>query len=164
MERRANSQRMKHCKLELHPQKTKIVNLRGEAHGIYPKSFDFLRFTIKPSAVKCKTGVKGIPGTFVSKKSKKAIHEKFKAMEIYKWRKPLEEISKALNPVIRGIINYYHKFENSSMRRVWHDLNCRLLKWVKWEKGLYKYAALKWLRMKYKATPNLFAHWLLVYP
>ena len=85
-------------------------------------------------------------------------------MEIYKWRKPLEEISKALNPVIRGIINYYHKFENSSMRRVWYDLNCRLLKWVKWEKGLYKYAAIKWLRTKYKEQPKLFAHWLLIYP
>ncbi|MBK8735938.1 MAG: hypothetical protein IPL98_08570 [Saprospiraceae bacterium] len=63
-------------------------------------------------------------------------------MEIHKWRKPLEEISKALNPVIRGIINYYHKFENGSMRSVWHDLNCRLLKRVKWEKDLYKYVAL----------------------
>lgn len=156
--------RMKHCKLTLHPEKTKIVNLRGESIGVYAKSFDFLGFTIKPSGVKCKNGVKAIPGTFVSKKSKSAIHEKFKAMEIHKWRKPIEEISKTLNTVIRGIINYYHKFENGSMRRLWHDLNCRLLKWVKWEKGLYKYAALKWLRTKYKEQPKLFAHWILVNP
>ena len=50
------------------------------------------------------------------------------------------------------------------MRRVWHDLNCRLLKWVEWEKDLYKYAALKWLQRKYREQSNLFAHWVLVNP
>jgi len=73
-------------------------------------------------------------------------------------------LAKELNPMIRGIINYYHKFENGSMRYVWNQLNARLLKWVKWEKGLYKYAAIRWLKSKYKASPDLFAHWRLVFP
>ncbi|MBK9737205.1 MAG: hypothetical protein IPO92_20550 [Saprospiraceae bacterium] len=37
---------MQHCNLELHPQKTKIVNLRGESLGIYPKKYDFLGFQL----------------------------------------------------------------------------------------------------------------------
>jgi hypothetical protein len=50
------------------------------------------------------------------------------------------------------------------MRVVWSQLNHRLLKWVKWEKGLYKYASLEWLRRKYEEQPDLFAHWKLVQP
>jgi RNA-directed DNA polymerase len=50
------------------------------------------------------------------------------------------------------------------MRAVWNQLNHRLLKWVKWEKGLFKYAALRWLRGRYKENPGLFAHWKLVQP
>jgi len=39
-----------------------------------------------------------------------------------------------------------------------------LLKWVKWEKGLYKYASLRWLRARYQENPGLFDHWKLVQP
>jgi hypothetical protein len=38
------------------------------------------------------------------------------------------------------------------MRDVWNQLNHRLLKW---EKGLYKYASLRWLRSCYKANPGV---------
>jgi RNA-directed DNA polymerase len=158
------SRRMSECELSLHPEKTKIVNLRGESENKYPKSYDFLGFSIQPVGLECKSGVKAIPSICVSKKSKKSILEKFKSLEIHKRRKPIEEIAKDLNKVIRGLINYYHKFENYSMRRIWFHLNARLLKWVKWQKGLYKYAAIAYLKAKYKEKPDLFAHWLLVYP
>jgi len=39
-----------------------------------------------------------------------------------------------------------------------------LLKWVKWEKGLFKYASLHWLRRHYRKNPRLFAHWRFVQP
>jgi hypothetical protein len=105
-----------------------------------------------------------MPGIFVSTASKTSIMQKFKAMGIHKRRGSLEAIAKLVNPVVRGIANYYHKFERHSMRRVWNQLQERLLKWVKWEKGLYKHAAVKYLRAKYVATPKLFVHWLLVHP
>jgi hypothetical protein len=69
-----------------------------------------------------------------------------------------------LNPVIRGLLNYYQKLRGESIREVWNQLNHRLLKWVKWEKGLYKWAAVRWLKQQYKSTPNLFEHWKLVKP
>jgi hypothetical protein len=48
-----------------------------------------------------------------------------------------------------GIIGYFHHFWNAGMRAVWNQLNHRLLKWVKWEKGLFKYDALRRLRGRY---------------
>ena len=151
-------QRMRQCKLELHPQKTQIVNLRGTAQAKYAKKYDFLGFSIKPWGVKTIKGIKALPGTFVSIKSRTSMLEKVKSWSIHKRRKSLEAIAKELNPMIQGMINYYQKFESGSMRYVWNQVNARLLKWVKWEKDLYKYAAVKWLKLKYKEHPQLFAH------
>ena len=122
---------MQHCHLELHPQKTKIVNLRGESVGIYLKKYDFLGFSIKPRGVKTKQGFKSLPGTFVSIKSRIGILSKINGWSIHKRRKPIELLAKEFNPMIRVISNYYQKFENGSMLYVWNQLNARLLKWVK---------------------------------
>jgi group II intron reverse transcriptase/maturase len=156
--------RMKACKLDLHPVKTKIVNLRGVSEKKYSKGYDFLGFTIRPHQAKMNGKYYEVPGIFVSTQSRKAILGKFKEREIHKRRTSLLELSKELNPMIRGIMNYFHRFSDNHMRYVWTQLNARLLKWVKWEKGLYKYRSLSWLRMQYKLNPNLFPHWLLVHP
>lgn len=50
------------------------------------------------------------------------------------------------------------------MRYVFNRLNTRLIKWVKWEKGLHKLQAVKWLKKKLKENPGLFPHWALVHP
>ncbi|PSK96994.1 group II intron reverse transcriptase/maturase [Cecembia rubra] len=157
-------QRMKSCFLELHPEKTKIVNLRGWSETKYPRKYDFLGFTIKASMQTIKGKGMLLPGTFVSIKSKISILGKFREMQIHKWRKPIKEVANRLNPVIRGLLNYYHKLRGESIREVWNQLNHRLLKWVKWEKGLYKWAAVRWLKQQYKSAPNLFEHWKLVQP
>lgn len=158
------NKRMESCKLSLHPEKSKIVNLRGFSEKKYPKGFDFLGFTIRPSSFKFKDKVKTIPSIFVSQKSKNSLMEKFRNLNIHKRRTTLEEIAKMMNPILRGIINYYHKFRKSDLQNVWRQLNERLLKWVKWEKGLYKKASVRYLKTKHKGKPNLFLHWLLVYP
>lgn len=159
-------ERMESCRLQLHADKSKIVNLRGYSQAKYPKGFDFLGFTIRPRAYKTKgTGkVKSIPCICVSQKSRTRIMQKIKGLNLHKRRKSLEEIAKEINPVIRGIINYYHRFWKDDMRIVWNQLNARLLKWVKWEKDLYKLASVRYLKTKYREKPDLFAHWLLVYP
>lgn len=158
--------RMQACKLQLHPTKTQIVNIRGFSEKRYSKGYDFLGFTIRPSSYKHlnREEVKTIPSLFVSRKSKSGILAKFRSMQIHKKRKPIEEVAKDLNPIIRGIINYYHKFRKSDMREVWWQLNNRLLKWIKWEKGMYKEASIQYLKRKYKESPFLFLHWELVCP
>lgn len=160
------SHRMNLCKLELNTEKSKIVNLRGKSETKYSKGFDFLGFTIRPRAYKTKgTGVtKSIPGICVSQKSKTSIIAKFTEMNLHKRRTTLELLAKEINPILTGIINYYHKFWKDDMRIVWNQLNARLLKWAKWEKDLYKKASVRYLKTKYKERPNLFAHWLLVQP
>ncbi len=157
-------QRLSKCKLQLHPEKTKIVNLRGMAEKQYNRGFDFLGFTIKPCWCNINGKMKLIPSISISTKSRSAILSKIKELQIHKMRKPIEAIASKLRPIIQGIINYYCKFSIGHMRYVWNQLNSRLIKWVKWEKGLYKMDCIKWLKAKYKTNPNLFAHWYLVNP
>ena len=157
--------RMNECKLEVHPEKTQIINLRGRAERRYPKSLDFLGFTIKPARFKTKGNkIIALPGIFVSQKSKTGILRKFREMNIHKWRSKLEHIAQEINPVIRGIINYFLKFRRYDLALVWRQVNARLLKWVKWEKDFGKKRALIFLRAKYNENPALFEHWRLVHP
>ena len=158
------TERFQACKLQLHPLKTRIVNVRGISAKKYPKGYDFLGFTIRPNRVQFKDKTKTVPSIFISAQSRTGILQKFRELELHKRRKPLEELAKELRPIIRGIMNYYHKFSHGHMRYVWNQLNARLLKWVKWEKGLYKYASIRWLKRQYKDKPRLFPHWELVHP
>jgi group II intron reverse transcriptase/maturase len=157
-------QRLSMCKLKLHSEKTKIVNLRGKTEKKYPRSFDFLGFTIHPLWCRINGRMLLVPSISISTKSESRVLEKFRKLEIHKSRKPIEEIARELNPIIQGVINYYCKFSVGHTRFIWYQLNARLLKWVKWEKGLYKMASLKWLKKKYKEFPALFPHWHLVHP
>ena len=155
--------RFAQCKLTLHEGKTKIVNLRGSSEKKYKKSFDFLGFTLEPHYTKVKGNVKRIlPRAVISRKSMSSVLEKFRS--IHKRRVSVEVLASELNPVIRGVINYYCKFWSYHTHYLWQQLNTRLKKWVKWEKGLYKKASVKWLQTRYALHPNLFAHWKLVRP
>jgi hypothetical protein len=155
--------RLSVCKLEVQEAKTKIVNVRGSSDKKYKRSFDFLGFTIEPHYVRVKSGsCKILPRSVISKKSFSKVLDKFK--HIHKRRKSLEELAKELNPVIRGVINYYCHIWSYHTQELWNQVNKRLQKWVKWEKGFYKMASIKWLKKKYEERPNLFAHWRLCIP
>jgi group II intron reverse transcriptase/maturase len=155
--------RFEQCKLELHREKTKIVNIRGASEKKYQMSFDFLGFTIQPHYTTVKGNVKRIlPRSVISKRSVSGVLEKFK--HIHKRRVSVEVLARELNPVIRGVMNYYCKFWSYHTQELWRQLNKRLQKWVKWEKGLYVMAAIDWLKKKYAFRPDLFAHWKLVRP
>lgn len=156
--------RMKACGLELHPIKTKIVNLRGRAEQPYPKSYDFLGFTIKPNWCSINGKQMLVPSIFISHRSERSIEKKFREMHLHKRRKPLEHLAREINPVVRGILNYYGKFSKGHLRYVFKQLNRRLIKWAKWEKGLYTLRAVRWLRGKYRQNPALFPHWAVVHP
>ncbi|AHM59276.1 RNA-directed DNA polymerase [Flammeovirgaceae bacterium 311] len=157
-------ERLASCKLEVHPVKTKIVNLRGYSSIRYARSFDFLGFTLRPHWSRTNKGLRLTPYVGISRKSVSRILEKFKCMQIHKWRKPIEELAAKLSSVIRGVMNYYRIGAAKASVSLWNQLNLRLLKWVKWEKRLPKEAALSWLRKKYRQKPALFPHWKLVYP
>lgn len=156
--------RLSQCKLAVQQAKTRIVKVRGLSEKPYPRSFDFLGFTIEPHWIRLKTGCQLLPRSRISTRSVSSVLERIRVLRIHRWRKSIEELSRALNPVIRGVMNYYCEFWSYHTHHLWRQLNQRLLKWVKWEKGLFKRAAVKWLQQKYRERPNLFAHWKLVYP
>jgi RNA-directed DNA polymerase len=156
--------RLRCCKLELHPDKTKVVHFRGEATRKYPRSLDFLGFTVRLQLVQTKVGAKLMTTSVISRKAKKATLEKFRSLKLHKKRGNIERLSKELTPIVRGIMNYYCKFWTGHMHEIWHRLNIRIAKWVRWEKDLSIRAAIRYLKTKYKEKPNLFPHWKLVHP
>jgi RNA-directed DNA polymerase len=156
--------RLEACKLKLNEEKTRIINLRGSSEEKYPRSFNFLGFTVRPDWFKTKAGWKLMPSLRISKGAISSIGAKLRSKRIHRRRTSLESIAQELNPVIGGIINYYGIVKSYYMNRIWHRLNVSLLKWVKWEKRLEKRASRRWLKKKYKERPNLFVHWKLVYP
>ncbi len=155
--------RLSQCKLSVHEGKTKIVNIRGASEKKHRMSFDFLGFTIQPHYTKVKGNVRKIlPRSIISKRSVSSVLDKFR--HIHKRRVSVEELARELNPIIRGVMNYYCKFWSYHSQELWRQVNKRLQKWVKWEKGLYVDASIKWLKRMYANRPGLFAHWKLVRP
>ena len=156
--------RMTACKLTLHPVKTKLINLTGITENVYPRKFDYLGYTFKPLWSKTKKGFRLMIAPVMSIKSRSSVLEKLRDLRIHKMRCKIEEIAEKLNPILRGVINYYCEFLPQETHHLWYMVNQRLLKWVNWQKGLSKKAAVNWLRTKWKENPSLFEHWKLVHP
>jgi group II intron reverse transcriptase/maturase len=156
--------RMESCKLTLHPVKTKIVNLTGLTKEKYPRKFDYLGYTFKPTWSRTKKRFHLMIAPVMSMKSKKSVMEKLRELQIHKMRKKIDEIAQKLNPILTGIINYYCKFMSHKTHLLWYSINQRLTKWVRWQKKCSVKEAVKYLRIKWKEQPNLFAHWKLVHP
>ena len=92
---------MKRLKLELHPEKSKLVNL-NEA------GFDFLGFHFHK--VQSRVSGKSAPLTWPSRKAMKAIRTKIHDLTSVRWlRIPLQEILNNLAPVIRGWCGYFRR-------------------------------------------------------
>jgi len=167
----AIQQRMQECKLEIHPDKTKIVYCkdyrRKENHDNI--SFDFLSYTFQPRQTKSKRDGKFFLGfdCGISRKARKEIGAAIRSTRFHRWSNAVvEDIAEMLNPQLRGWINYYGKFRLKEMHGIFRRLNMRLVKWIlnryKSLKHSVKagYAALKRLQSK---QPRLFAHWAVGY-
>jgi RNA-directed DNA polymerase len=94
---------MKRLGLELHPEKTRLVEMWPGKVG-----FDFLGFHFcygKP------VGRRGIPRclSVPSQRAMKKIAEKVKQVTAQPWRRrfPMEDLVKTINPMIRGWSNYF---------------------------------------------------------
>jgi len=160
------NQRFKECGLELHPDKTRIVYCkdddRSENHT--ETSFDFLSYTFRARRSKNRYGKYFI--NFSPAVSNKAA--KYMRQTIRHWRiqlKPgssLEDIARAVNPVLRGWINYYGRFYKSQMYPVLRHMNQALVQWArrKYKKlEIHKTRAENFLENIAKREPKLFVHW-----
>ena len=159
-------QRFKTCKLELHPDKTRIVYCKDDdRRGNYPEiKFDFLGYTFRPRRSKNRYGKNFINFTpAVSNKSCKAMRQVIRGWRIHlKPDKELIDISRMFNPVIRGWINYYGCFYKSGLFPVLRKLNRAIIHWArrKYKRlARHRRRAEYWLGRIARREPQLFAHW-----
>lgn len=161
-------ERMKQCKLELHPEKTKIVYCKDKdrTKTYTGTSFDFLGYTFQGIYIKDRLGrfqMNFLPS--VSKKAAQSLKDKIKAMELHKRSgAKIEMIAETINPVVQGWMNYFGRYNRSAMRNTLGVIQRRLIKWVmcKYKRFQgHRRRAERWLDEVRKREPGMFAHWAL---
>jgi len=161
----AITDRMAKCGLELHPAKTQIVyckdaNRRGDHEHT---SFDFLGFTFRARAVRGKHGT--VFTGFVPAISKDALAKL--SAQLRSWRIHLRHnltlgsMARAINPIVRGWLNYYGRFHRTALHPLLRRINHYLMRWLR-----NKHKRLRGHRKAHRAWqrittqyPHLFAHW-----
>ena len=159
-------ERLSQCKLELHPEKTKIVYCKDDnRRGSYPnKAFVFLGYSFSPRKAQNKFGVRFVGfGPAVSGEAAKQMQH-----DMRRWRfhrrsdKSLEDLSRSSNAILRGWINYYGQYNKSALYRVFNVLNRILIRWAmrKYKRfKVHQRRAAQWLGRIACQQPWLFAHW-----
>ncbi len=167
--RNALVDRLAECKLELHPEKTKIVYCKDKnRRGDYPNiSFDFLGFCFRAR----RTMWNGKPAHgFLPAVSPKAL--KRLGREVRRWTlhhrsdKSLSDLAEKYNACIRGWINYYGSFYKSQLTPMLRRIDCFIIRWArrKFKRLRYKSkGARDWFCRVQRENPDLFAHWRLCY-
>lgn len=160
--------RMKECKLELHPSKTRIIYCKDEDRKENHEniSFDFLGYTFRPRRSKNRWGKHFINFTpAISNKSKRTIRQEVRNWKLQlKAEKDLEDLSKMFNSKIIGWINFYGKFYKSEMYSTLRHINKALIMWARKK---YKRLARHKKRAEYflgriaNQNPKFFKHWEL---
>jgi len=163
-------QRFEACKLELHPEKTKLVYCkrkgRRKRKEVKHQQFDFLGFTFRPRKVKTKDGqlMFGFSPA-ISRKRTKRIVAACRKLRFHRWTHlNIHQLAQALYSKIRGWINYYGKFHFTEMKRAFLYINRRLAKWAfnkykRFKRRKTVYYARVWLRQVSKNYQYLFPHW-----
>jgi RNA-directed DNA polymerase len=160
------SDRLGSVGLQLHPDKTKIVYCRdsNRRQKFELTSFTFLGYTFRPRETKAeKTGV--IFTSFQPAMSPMALKDKsqeLRRMRIHKHTAmDLQELAEWINPIVRGWMNYYGRFNRAEMYSLLQRVNTYVMRWAR-----KKYVRLRsWKRFKAwwrgitEREPGLFAHW-----
>ena len=162
-------QRFAECRLELHPQKTRIVYCKdANRQGNYPElQFDFLGYTFRPRGAKSRAGkmfVSFIPA--VSAKAMKSMRSVLRRWKLsHRGDLDLEVLVEWLQPVVRGWANYYGRFCPSHLYRALRMVDELLVRWaLRKYTGRKKHAewAWDWLKRLRSKKPTLLSHWQLV--
>ena len=159
--------RLKQCHLELHPEKTKIVycqdsHRRGNHDHI---KFDFLGYTFRPRRAKNRWGkhfVSFLPA--ISDKAAKKIRATVRDWRLGASRnnQSLEEITRFVNPYVRGWVNYYGRYYRSALNPVLRHLERALVYWVRRKFKRFRRhqrKATHWLGRVARREPGLLYSW-----
>lgn len=156
------------CKLEVHPEKTKIVYCKDDRRrGSYPnEKFDFLGYTFRPRRAKSRRGYFVNFSPAVSDKAVKAMRRTIRYWHLNRRSdQSLTDLAWKINPIIRGWINYYGRYYKSELYPVFRQLDYGLVRWAerKYKRFRGKFRAPnQWLEAIAIREPRLFAHWDLM--
>ena len=164
----ALAERLGSLGLELHPGKTKVVYCQDtkRRREYEHTSFDFLGYTFQGRLVKGRRGFFMNFSPAMSAKAKKA-----KGKQIRDWHlnrrsgSDLADLARAINPQVRGWINYYGAFYRSKLQFIARRIDEHLVRWAMQKfKRLRGKPQLAWdrLREEQQRSPRLFAHWHLL--
>jgi RNA-directed DNA polymerase len=157
--------RMEQVGVSLHPDKTRIVYCRdGKRRGSHEHTeFTFLGFTFRARGVRARNG--NVFTGFTPAASKDAIRkmsEKVKSWRLHTLTGyTMDEIAHAINPVIRGWMQYYGAFYKTELYPLLYRISSYLVRWMR-----KKYRRLRPFKKAHEAWkritsqyPTLFAHW-----
>jgi RNA-directed DNA polymerase len=161
--------RLEHCRLEVHPEKTRIVYCKDDDRpGRHSnEKFDFLGYTFRPRRAKNRWGKLFVSFTpAVSNAAATKMRQ-----EMRRWRIPLrsdkaiDELARMWNAVLRGWIEYFGRLYKSALYPTFRHFNGLLTRWA-----MRKYKRLRrhrrraehWLGGVACREPRLFAHWHLL--
>ena len=166
------SERFRQCGLEIHPDKSSIVYCKdANRTGDYSRiSFDFLGYTFRPR--RCVNPQGQVHANFlpaISRESMKEIHRRIRSWHIQlRSDKTLLDLSRILDPILRGWYIYYGRFYPSALGKIWDNFNRYLVRWVrrKYKRFFrHKRRSRRYLTRIARAHPDLFIHWRLgVFP
>jgi RNA-directed DNA polymerase len=162
----ALEQRFAECRLQLHPQKTKVVYCSdANRPGKYPeRCFDFLGYTFRPRRAQNRDGkrfVSFLPA--VSNKAAKRMRQRVRRWRLHRRNDlSLQDIADWVRPILSGWVRYYGRFYPSELRAELRTIDAFIVRWAvrkyKRFRGHTK-AVWAWLRALKWRNPNLFAHW-----
>jgi RNA-directed DNA polymerase len=165
--REALEARLAACKLELHPQKTKIVYCKdANRRGSYPEqAFDFLGYTFRPRRVRNRAGRLFISfAPAVSDRAAKAMRQRVRRWRLHhRTDLALDAIAQWARPVVQGWVGTTRGFTRPRFAGDSRTLDHYLVRWAQ-----RKYKRLRghskrawdWLKRVKARQPTLFPHWV----
>ena len=164
--RDAIAERLKECRLELHPVKTRIVyckdaNRRGSHEHV---AFTFLGYEFRARRARGRQG-RHFDGftPAISLAASKAVRQTMRGWHLNRCSgKTLGDLAQMVNPIVRGWLNYYGRYYKAELNQTLQPLNEHLARWAR-----QKYKRLRRHPQRSRAflvqvaqrEPHLFVHW-----
>lgn len=159
-------ERLRQCRLELHPEKTRIVYCQDvNRTAQYPNvKFTFLGYTFQPRKAVDKYGrvyVNFSPA--VSRDAMKAMRQRVRGWHLQlKCDKELSDLSSMFGPVLRGWAHYFGRFYPTALKPLWRHVNDFLVRWMQRKykrlaRGVIR--AVRALGRLAEKAPRSFVHW-----
>lgn len=157
--------------LVLHPDKTRIVYCKDGQRRASAEhtSFVFLGYEFRVRKARTKTGRYFFGfNPAISKDAGNRLRAQIRTWRLHRrTRTTLAQLAQAINPIVRGWINYYGAFRPSELAFTLNRINHYLMRWLTQKYKRFRGSqrrAWQALGRVAQAEPALFAHWQYVRP